>query len=1036
MQKTFHSLFSTLPLAAIGCLIPLSAQAQITPDGTTSTTVNREGNNFAIEQGDRIGDNLFHSFDEFSLPTQGSAVFNNAGDIANIFSRVTGSSISNIDGLLGANGIANLYLINPNGIIFGENASLNLGGSFFASTADSLLFEGNTEFSAVDPQAPSLLEVSIPIGARFRDNPGDIVNLSFTVNDAGDENVGLEVLSGQSLTLLGGNINFEAGEATASGGNIYLGGLVEAGIVNLNENGSLSIPEELVKADVILTNAADIDVKGINAGNINIDAQSLSLMAGKFGSSLIQAGITADSTSTEAQAGNITLNVSENITLDNSFIKNRVFPKAIGNAGNINIASDSLSITNGGEISANTLGQGDGGQINIITTDNIKIDAGNLDSPSQIASIVFPKAIGNAGNINIASDSLSITNGGGIGTFTLGKGNAGQINITADNFLILDGINPFEDRIESSITSSVGRQGEGNAGNITIDTGSLSLTNGALVNVGIFGTGKDGEKAVGGEITIDAAQSVFIDSSDDSLPRSAISTEIGQNALGNGGNIEINTSNLLLTNNGQIIGSTFGTGDSGNITINATKSIILEDGNIFNRVENNGKGIGGEIKISTANLSVIDGGQITVSTLGKGNSGSIKIDATESVTIQGRSRSSLIDDDINRGVRSRISSTVQNGAKGQGGNIRITTTSLSINNDGTVIAGTLGHGNAGNIIINASELVSVDGSNAVEAGLNSSGILNTSEENAVGNAGGIDISTTNFSLINTGQIDVSSFGDGNGGDISIQADTATLNNGIISATNTPAQPVSDEVIRTGGNVNFTISEDIVLRNNSQVSARASENANGGNVTINAKDGFILAFPNQNNDIIANASEGRGGVIDIDTQAIFGLEVRPDDPITNDIDASSGVDGLDGTVDINNPTVDPTTGLINLPASVGNASDQISQNPCQQGVGSQFVVAGKGGLPPGVNESVNSESARVGLIEPIEARRGNEETRRLEEGESGRQENIDRANIPAQGWVFNDKGEVTLTAYQTTDTEVGRSFQKVPDSCSVSSFQNR
>jgi filamentous hemagglutinin family protein len=154
---TWISLF---PLATLGCLIPLSTQAQVTPDGTTSTTVNQDGNNFTIEEGDRVGDNLFHSFNEFSVPTSGSAAFNNAGDIANIFSRVTGSSISSIDGLLSANGAANLFLINPNGIIFGENASLNLGGSFFASTADSLLFEGDTEFSAYNPQAPPLFSTS------------------------------------------------------------------------------------------------------------------------------------------------------------------------------------------------------------------------------------------------------------------------------------------------------------------------------------------------------------------------------------------------------------------------------------------------------------------------------------------------------------------------------------------------------------------------------------------------------------------------------------------------------------------------------------------------------------------------------------------------------------------------------------------------------------------------------------------------------------------------------------------------------------
>lgn len=220
---------------------------------------------------------------------------------------------------------------------------------------------------------------------------------------------------------------------------------------------------------------------------------------------------------------------------------------------------------------------------------------------------------------------------------------------------------------------------------------------------------------------------------------------------------------------------------------------------------------------------------------------------------------------------------------------------------------------------------------------------------------------------------------------------------------------------TGGIVNLQIAEDLVLRSGNVISAQAFGDADGGNLTIDSQ--LIIAFAS-NNDIIASADRGNGGNININAESLLGIAQRPLNPFTNDINASSEF-GLQGNIAIDNPAVDPTTGLINLAASVGDATDQISQNPCQQGVGSQFIVTGKGGLPPSP-DSLNSSEVQVGLVEPLSGQ-GDLETGGL--GDKGTWGEITATEaIPAMGWVFNDRGEVTLIAHSNTDTQRARSPQ--------------
>ena len=146
-----------------------------------------------IEGGANRGENLFHSFSELNVNDLQRVYFANPQGIQRIFSRVTGNNISNINGVLGVLGNANLFILNPNGIIFGPNASLDVNGSFVATTADRIVFGNQFSFSASNPQnVPPLLTVNVPLGLQYGRNSGRTTNFA-------NQGVGLQVPTDQTI---------------------------------------------------------------------------------------------------------------------------------------------------------------------------------------------------------------------------------------------------------------------------------------------------------------------------------------------------------------------------------------------------------------------------------------------------------------------------------------------------------------------------------------------------------------------------------------------------------------------------------------------------------------------------------------------------------------------------------------------------------------------------------------------------------------------------------------------------------------------
>ena len=849
----FFCLYNSLNPAAI---------AQVNPDGTTSTTVENDGSNFIINDGDIAGDNLFHSFQNFSVPNGGSAIFNNSDSISNIFSRVTGGNISNIDGLISANGTANLFLINPAGILFGENASLAIGGSFYGTTADSILFEDG-ELNALDGDNPPLLTVNAPIGLNFRDSPADI----------GLQGTNITLQPTQTLAFLGGNIDLQGVVLGSSDGQILLGGLNEAGTVTLDENLNFTVPDNINRGNISIDNAL-VNVIGDRGGTISFQGKNITVV-----NSSIFTGIFTDLGTLESEGGIIEFDATESLILtDNSRIDASNF--GAGNAGNIVIdAGESVTIDNKtGLFVVSTSGQGRAGNIDI-TTNIIEIN-----NESRIYAIAG--SAGDAGDINVEAKSISLNNTVLIRNDTQGAGNAGNINIQTQSLALNNG---------SGIFSTT--EGEGNAGNIQVNA-SDSVTISGVAPVKEF-VAPDNSSFPGG-----FSSSLF--SSSEAV------------ASGSGGTVSVTTDKLSISDGAVLSGRTKSAAPGGNIIVNA----------------------------DTIDLS--GGGQILTAAFNEGNAGNITLNVADSINISGS-------DPTFSSRREQV---------------------IELANQ-----------------INTGQLNDLE--QTVDPVSPESGIFASTGSDSTGSAGSISIAGSNselpeLSLNIDGRIAVDSRGQGNGGNIFIQGSSLDLNNAAISAE-TPKG--------TGGNIDLDIENNITLREESLISAAATNDADGGNIQIDSE--FIVALPNGNSDIIATAQQGDGGRINITAEALFGIEERPLDPITNDINASSRF-GLDGNISIFSPdvnTVEPDSELSENLVKETQTVTEACRNRDLAGTSGLTIIRESNvltepGSPLDSDNIIASDRANPTSTtpQPVETARGKIQ--------------------PARGAIINDSGEVVLTAYRT------------------------
>ncbi len=1080
--KFFLSLLTLTSVIAVSIQSAIAQTYQPTnrapvADNTLGTQVSGDGNNFNITGGVTKGQTLLQSFTDFSVPTNGSANFANPVGNRDIITRVTGNLFSDINGTVNSNG-ANFFLINPNGIVFGTNARLNVGKAFVGSTANSIdLVDagGRTITFGTNPNGDAPL-LSVAPNVLF-----DVSRLSLGGGNGQISNFGTlqTTNNAQYIGLIGGNVTLDGslggGNIIAPGGRIDIGGLNSVGAISVDNDGLVFSENGLRRSDVSLINGAEATVRATDlspvntffnnatsSSSINISANNIDFLNPNAQIVALDAGWEANLGSQTIPTGDIKLDATGKVNLDNAVIRNTLraatqasigdvkiragdlalnnsvilsATNGIGNAGNIDItASGGINITNNSSISSNNIeARGQAGDINIKATGDIKIsgyDASSINPTfSQISSTT--DGLGDAGKITIDTQGkLSVSDNGFIESAIVetGIGNSQGIKITARELSLANGgfifANTFQkDRVD----------GKGNAGDINIKTtGDIKIAGFDPFSINptfsqiASNTAGQGDA---GKITIETQGKLSI------RDRGVISSSIEPTGVGNSNGIRITAQELSLANNSSILTNTFSTvrGNAGDINIKTTGDIQISGSDssinpILSLISSatNGLGDAGKITIDTqGKLSLNNRGTIlsAIDDTGVGNSNGINITAREL---------SLANNSF---ISTLASQTERVNGKGNAGDINIKTTgdiqisgsdSLSINPGlSQITSSNDGQGSAGKITIDTQGKLSLNNSGTITSTIDDNGVGNgkginitareleltnnsnitsltaqTAEVAGTGRAGDVNLNVQNLILANNSSISTSSFNTGQAGNISITSDRLLLDRGAVTSFGSTV---------TGGDITISISDKLLMQNNSLItslSGSIDKNGNGGNITISSP--LIIALPG-NNDITADAFQGTGGNVRIASQGLFGIQYRPiGSEFTNDITASSTF-GQSGTVNIDTPGTDPGRDSTELPNVTTDASNQISQVCSANNRQNKLTVAGRGGLPPNANDPLTSDvvwqDARAASSQPAV---------------SSKTTNPPKFAPPAVGWVFDGKGKVMLIAAGTQGQPTGTS----------------